>query len=57
MSFFDPVGSSERDNAIANVKTLGSANASKRDLEIVTQAAKQAGSVGNKAREALKSKK
>ena len=40
-------------NAIKNVQTNGSAHSSSSDLELVKEAAKQAGSVGDDARRAL----
>jgi hypothetical protein len=39
--------------AIANVKALGAANASKNDVEMVKRMAQQAGPMGNAARDAL----
>lgn len=51
MGFLDPVGNEERDKAIDAVKR-GVGN--ERQKDIVAEASKQAGSVGNRARDALK---
>ncbi|MEI6054231.1 MAG: hypothetical protein WCQ49_02570 [Candidatus Saccharibacteria bacterium] len=53
MGFLNPNSSEDVANAIARVKENGVARSSKEDLAIVQGAANQAGSTGNKAREAL----
>lgn len=51
VGFWNPVNADERDAAIKRVE---SGQGSNRDREIATEAAKQAGSVGNRANAALK---
>lgn len=53
LGFFDPVLSEGRSEAIARVKENGVARSSESDLAITREAAKQVGSVGDSAREAL----
>jgi len=53
LGFLNPNSSEDVANAIARVKENGVARSSKEDLAIVQGAANQAGSTGNKAREAL----
>lgn len=55
IGFLNPKTDKQVDDAIANVRDLGS-RASKEDREIAATAAKQAGGRGNRAKEAFKGK-
>jgi hypothetical protein len=52
LGFFDPVGKDELSDAIAHGK--GGAHLTKREIDALEAAARQAGSTGNQAREALR---
>ena len=55
ISWLDPKSDKQVDDAIANVRDLGS-RASEEDRKIAAKAAEQAGSRGNRAKEAFKGK-
>jgi hypothetical protein len=56
LEFFEDRSKDSYLRSIANVKALGADKASEHDVEMAKRAAQQAGSMGNRAREAFDKK-